>query len=72
MINYLTSYHLLCILSIFQTRYPEFRKIEVELTQEKELDKLPERPSMFFFYTQLILNQRSFPIIIVSLSLNRL
>lgn len=32
------------IMKLMQTLYTDFRKIEVELTQEKELDHLPERP----------------------------
>ena len=28
-----------------QNEFPMFRKIEVELTQEKEIEKIPDRPS---------------------------
>ena len=30
-----------------KTSYPGMRRVEVELTQELELDKLPDRPSKF-------------------------
>ena len=33
------------IMKLMQNEFPMFRKIEVELTQEKELEKIPERPS---------------------------
>ena len=30
-----------------QNEFPMFRKIEVELTQEKDIEKIPDRPSKF-------------------------
>ena len=30
-----------------QNEFPLFRKIEVELTQEKEIEKIPDRPSKY-------------------------
>ena len=35
------------IMKLMQNEFPMFRKIEVELTQEKELEKIPDRPSRF-------------------------
>ena len=31
-----------------QLQYPMLAKVEVEMTQEKEMDELPNRPSKFF------------------------
>ena len=42
-------------MKLMQNEFPMFRKIEVELTQEKDIEKIPDRPSrfltlkMFFF-----------------------
>ena len=33
------------IMKLMQLSFPMFRKIEVELTQEKEIDSIPDRPS---------------------------
>ena len=33
------------IMKLMQLTYPMFRKIEVELTQEQELEQIPDRPS---------------------------
>jgi len=33
------------IMKLMQNEFPMFRKIEVELTQEKELEKIPDRPT---------------------------
>ena len=33
------------IMKLMQNEFPMFRKIEVELTQEKEIEKIPDRPS---------------------------
>ncbi len=35
------------IMKLMQQDYPMIAKIEVELTQEKEMDHLPNRPSKF-------------------------
>lgn len=32
-------------MKLMQNEFPMFRKIEVELTQEKEIEKIPDRPS---------------------------
>ena len=32
-----------------QIQYPMLAKVEVEMTQEKEMDELPNRPSKFGF-----------------------
>ena len=43
-------------MKLMQNEFPMFRKIEVELTQEKDIEKIPDRPSkfliveMFLFY----------------------
>ena len=34
-----------------QNSFPHFRKIEVELTKEQELEKIPEGPSEYFYVT---------------------
>ena len=34
-------------MKLMQLAYPMFRKIEVELTQELELEQIPDRPSEF-------------------------
>ena len=31
-----------------QNSFPQFRKIEVELTKEQEIEKIPEGPSEYF------------------------
>ena len=36
-----------------QIQYPMLAKVEVEMTQEKEMDELPNRPSKFGFPTYL-------------------
>ena len=33
------------VMKLMQNEFPMFRKIEVELTQEKEIEKIPDRPS---------------------------
>ena len=33
------------IMKLMQNEFPMFRKIEVELTQEKDIEKIPDRPS---------------------------
>ena len=35
------------IMKLMQLVYPMFRKIEVKLTQEQELEQIPDRPSEF-------------------------
>ena len=32
-------------MKLMQLSFPMFRKIEVELTQEKEIENIPDRPS---------------------------
>ena len=32
-------------MKLMQNEFPMFRKIEVELTQEKDIEKIPDRPS---------------------------
>ena len=34
-------------MKLMQNEFPMFRKIEVELTQEKDIEKIPDRPSKF-------------------------
>ena len=36
------------IMKLMQLSFPMFRKIEVELTQEKEIESIPDRPSRSF------------------------
>ena len=36
------------IMKLMQNSFPHFRKIEVELTKEQELEKIPEGPSEYF------------------------
>ena len=35
------------IMKLMQLQYPMLAKVEVEMTQEKEMDELPNRPSKF-------------------------
>jgi hypothetical protein len=52
------------IMKLMQQDYPMIAKIEVELTQEKEMDHLPNRPSKFshfFFFFSIIENKRVKP-----------
>ena len=35
------------IMKLMQIQYPMLAKVEVEMTQEKEMDELPNRPSKF-------------------------
>ena len=37
------------IMKLMQLQYPMLAKVEVEMTQEKEMDELPNRPSKFFY-----------------------
>ena len=34
-------------MKLMQIQYPMLAKVEVEMTQEKEMDELPNRPSKF-------------------------
>ena len=36
------------IMKLMQLDYPMMAKVEVEMTQEKEMDELPNRPSKYF------------------------
>ena len=38
-----------------QLQYPMLSKVEVEMTQEKEMDELPNRPSKFGSPTYLLI-----------------
>ena len=38
------------IMKLMQLTYPMFRKIEVELTQEQELEQIPDRPSKYHLH----------------------
>ena len=38
------------IMKLMQLDYPMMAKVEVEMTQEKEMDELPNRPSKYFFF----------------------
>ena len=38
-----------------QIQYPMLAKVEVEMTQEKEMDELPNRPSKFGSPTYLLI-----------------
>ena len=48
-----------------QNEFPMFRKIEVELTQEKDIEKIPDRPSKcnlsweFYLWEQKYFSERS-------------
>ena len=35
------------IMKLMQNSFPQFRKIEVELTKEQEIEKIPEGPSEY-------------------------
>ena len=35
-------------MKLMQNSFPQFRKIEVELTKEQEIEKIPEGPSEYF------------------------
>ena len=35
-------------MKLMQNEFPMLRKIEVELTQEKEIEKIPDRPSKLY------------------------
>ena len=37
-------------MKLMQNEFPMLRKIEVELTQEKEIEKIPDRPSKLFLF----------------------
>ena len=37
-------------MKLMQNEFPKFRKIEVELTQEKDIEKIPDRPSKFLIF----------------------
>ena len=41
------------IMKLMQLQYPMLAKVEVEMTQEKEMDTLPNRPSEFYFKKNL-------------------
>lgn len=38
------------IMKLMQIQYPMLAKVEVEMTQEKEMDELPNRPTLKLFY----------------------
>ena len=40
-----------------QVQYPMLAKVEVEMTQEKEMDELPNRPSKFLNYLHTYLHK---------------
>ena len=42
------------IMKLMQIQYPMLAKVEVEMTQEKEMDELPNRPSKFGSPTYLL------------------
>ena len=42
------------IMKLMQIQYPMLAKVEVEMTQEKEMDELPNRPSKFCSSTYLL------------------
>jgi hypothetical protein len=54
------------IMKLMQQDYPMIAKIEVELTQEKEMDHLPNRPSkfsnIFFYFSIMRINGSNFDI----------
>ena len=45
------------IMKLMQLSFPMFRKIEVELTQEKEIDNIPDRPSKLSCKLELLPGQ---------------
>ena len=49
-------------MKLMQNEFPKFRKIEVELTQEKDIEKIPDRPSKcYLFFKVLSLEKKTFP-----------
>ena len=50
-------------MKLMQNEFPKFRKIEVELTQEKDIEKIPDRPSKccYLFFKVLSLENLTFP-----------
>ena len=40
-------------MKLMQNSFPQFRKIEVELTKEQEIEKIPEGPSKYQCFSTL-------------------
>ena len=60
-------------MKLMQNEFPKFRKIEVELTQEKDIEKIPDRPSKccyLFFKVLSISGEFNFSRALIEMAFN--